>query len=139
MSLLVLKLMIFRNILTQYAAEQFERPDLSLNPIRNSNGCMRSNDKVFKGPIASANIVVKDEKLREEIRDKHKVLAIEMEGSGIADASVDNQAGFTVVRGVCDYVDSKKNDAWHGYASLSAAAYTYELIKHLPAKEVIKK
>lgn len=126
----------FRDILAKYAIEQFEKPDLSSDPIRNSNGCLHSDVKVFHGPIASANIVVKNEKLREEIRDKYEALAIEMEGSGIADASADNRADFTVVRGVCDYADAKKNDAWHGFASMSAAAYTYELIKHLPAKEI---
>jgi nucleoside phosphorylase len=49
--------------------------------------------RVFSGPIGSSNILVKNEKLREKLRDDHKVKAIEMEGSGIADGTLEHGMG----------------------------------------------
>jgi hypothetical protein len=43
------------------------------------------------------------------------------------------QAGYLLVRGICDYCDNGKNDIWQGYAAIAAAAYTRALIEHLPA------
>jgi hypothetical protein len=33
-----------------------------------------------------------------------------------------------VIRGICDYSDSHKNDEWHAYAALTAAAYARALL-----------
>jgi nucleoside phosphorylase len=37
-----------------------------------------------------------------------------------------------VVRGICDYCDSHKNDRWQPYAALCAAAYARSLVEILP-------
>jgi nucleoside phosphorylase len=34
-----------------------------------------------------------------------------------------------VIRGICDYSDSHKNDQWQKYAAATAAAYTKELLQ----------
>ena len=70
--------------------------------------------------------------LRDELRDRFGVKAIEMEGAGVADASWEPKAGYLVVRGVCDYCDPNKNDLWHPYAAIVAAAYTRALLASLP-------
>jgi hypothetical protein len=36
-----------------------------------------------------------------------------------------------VIRGVCDYADSHKNDAWHPYAAMTAAAYAKEFLYYV--------
>ena len=59
-------------------------------------------------------------------------LAIEMEGSGIADATWNDSVGYLVVRGICDYCDSNKNDLWQGYAAVVAATYTRALLESMP-------
>lgn len=41
-----------------------------------------------------------------------------------------------VIRGTCDYSDSHKNDNWHKYAALTAAAYARELLIVLKPKKV---
>lgn len=79
--------------------------------------------RIFRGKIGSANLVLKSSEHRKKIRDKHGIIAVEMEGSGIADATWNHRAGYLVVRGVCDYADGRKGDFWHKYASLVAAAY----------------
>jgi len=94
------------------------------------------NPKVFIGPIASANKLLKNPELRDQLRDTFNIKAIEMESSGIADATWDNEIGYLAVRGICDYCDSNKNDEWHNYAAIVAAAYTYALIASLPISEI---
>lgn len=88
--------------------------------------------RVFIGPIASANKLLKNPVLREELRDKFGAKAIEMETSGIADATWNHEVGYLVVRGICDYCDSHKNDEWQQYAAVVAAAYTRALIESMP-------
>jgi hypothetical protein len=53
-----------------------------------------------------------------------------------------------VIRGICDYADSFKNDAWHRYAATTAAAYAKEFLLYVspqqlhesqPAREVVGK
>lgn len=90
--------------------------------------------RVFTGIVGSANIVLKDSGKRDALRDQHSVKAIEMEGSGVADAAWQLSRGFLVVRGICDYCDTHKNDVWQEYAAAVAAAYTRGLIASMPAE-----
>jgi len=89
--------------------------------------------RVFLGPIASANTLLKNPIRRDALRDKFHVKAVEMEGSGIADAAWDANAGYLVVRGICDYCDRNKGDDWQNYAAVAAAAYTRALLEAMPA------
>ena len=87
--------------------------------------------RVFFGAIASANELLKDPVKRDALRDKFKIKAVEMEGSGIADATWLHEKGYLVVRGVCDYCDTHKNDIWQEYAAAAAAGYTVALVESL--------
>ena len=89
--------------------------------------------RVFHGPIAAANVLLKNANRRDEIRRKFGVKAVEMEGSGIADAAWDGRVGYLVIRGTCDYCNRNKNDAWQKYAAVIAAAYARALIASIPA------
>ena len=40
-----------------------------------------------------------------------------------------------VVRGICDYCDTHKNDIWQEYAAAVAAAYTRGLLASMPAEQ----
>jgi nucleoside phosphorylase len=84
--------------------------------------------RIFMGPIASANVLLKDPVWRDQLREQYGVKAVEMEGSGIADATWMHGVGYLAVRGICDYCDSNKNDDWHMYASVVAAAYVRALL-----------
>src|SRR5207245_8710760 len=50
---------------------------------------------------------------------------------GVADAAWVAQIGYLVVRGTCDYCNSRKNDDWHKYAALIAAAYARIVVEYL--------
>ena len=57
-----------------------------------------------------------------------------MEGAGVADAAWNQTevSHYLVIRGICDYADRYKNDDWHGYAAISAAAYLRSLLDIQP-------
>jgi len=87
--------------------------------------------RVFYGPIASADSLLKNPIKRDELREKFKIKAVEMESSGIADATWNREIGYLAIRGICDYCDSNKGDDWQGYAAIIAAAYTKALIESI--------
>ena len=87
--------------------------------------------RIFHEKIASANRLLRNESFRDELRNKYNTYAAEMEGFGIENATYEAERGYFVVRGICDYCDTRKDDSWHFYASLVAAAYTRALIENL--------
>jgi nucleoside phosphorylase len=88
--------------------------------------------RVFLGSIASADTLLKNPIKRDELRNKFGTKAVEMEGAGIADSGWSLDVGYLVIRGICDYCDSYKNDVWQSYAAAAAAAYTRVLIESIP-------
>ncbi|KAJ6264531.1 ankyrin repeat [Drechslerella dactyloides] len=90
---------------------------------------------VHYGLIASGNQVIKDEVFRDSLNESlgGDVLCIEMEAAGLMD-----DFPCIVIRGICDYADSDKNDDWQEYAAGVAAAYTKDFLMHLQPIEVQK-
>lgn len=101
-----------------------------MDPLR-----IKRRPRVFVGPIASSNTLLKSPKRRDQLRDKFGVKAVEMEGSGTADAAWMSQAQHFVVRGICDYCDSRKGDDWQNYAAAAAAGYVAALLKTIDPVE----
>ncbi|KAJ5959859.1 Pfs NACHT and Ankyrin domain protein [Penicillium vulpinum] len=88
---------------------------------------------IHYGTIASGNTLVKDAAVRDRIVADigEDCICFEMEAAGLM-----NHFPCLVIRGICDYADSHKNDRWQRYASATAAAYTKELLAYVPAAEV---
>ncbi|KAH0535997.1 hypothetical protein FGG08_007114, partial [Glutinoglossum americanum] len=85
---------------------------------------------VHYGLIASANQLMKDALLRDKFAKENDVLCFEMEAAGLM-----NQFPCLVIRGICDYSDTHKNEEWQGYAAMAAAAYAKDLLcRILPNK-----
>ncbi|KAM0468738.1 hypothetical protein ACHAP7_010625 [Fusarium lateritium] len=103
--------------------------ELEMRPLRATNRAVT----VHYGTIASANSVMKNAKERDKYaRDPElNVLCFEMEAAGLM-----NNFPCLVIRGICDYSDSHKNDEWHKYAALAAAAYARELLHVLKPQSV---
>lgn len=82
--------------------------------------------RIHYGLIASGNQVIKDDSTRDEINTRlgGQVLCVEMEAAGVM-----NNFPCLVIRGICDYADSKKNDDWREYAASIAAAFAKELLQ----------
>ncbi|KAF3389451.1 Serine/threonine-protein phosphatase 6 regulatory ankyrin repeat subunit A [Penicillium rolfsii] len=81
---------------------------------------------IHYGTIASGNQVMKNAVIRDKLSIEKDVLCFEMEAAGLM-----NHFPCAVIRGICDYSDSHKNDQWQGYAALTAALYTKDLLSKL--------
>jgi nucleoside phosphorylase len=86
---------------------------------------------VHLGVIGAGDTLLKDPKLRDQLRDEHKIRAVEMESSGIQAAEWAHNGSFVAVRGIVDYCDGHKSDDWHRSAATAAAAVTYLMFKTL--------
>ncbi|CAG1983753.1 unnamed protein product [Fusarium graminearum] len=82
---------------------------------------------IHYGLIASDTTLCKDSRIRDKLA-ADGALCIEMEAAGLM-----NYFPCLVVRGVADYADTHKNDQWHGYAAMAAAAYAKDLLRHVPS------
>ncbi|KAJ5824902.1 hypothetical protein N7447_007242 [Penicillium robsamsonii] len=96
---------------------------------------------IHYGTIASGNSVVKNSSKRDAIRDQHGAICLEMEAAGLM-----NNFPCVVIRGICDYADSHKNDRWQPFAAAAAAACAKEFLEKVqpnvvdsepPAKDII--
>ncbi|RPA83893.1 purine and uridine phosphorylase [Ascobolus immersus RN42] len=90
-----------------------------------------SSPQVHYGLIGSADNVMRDALKRDLFAMEKGILCYEMEAAGLMD-----NIPCLVIRGIADYSDSHKNDAWQAYASAAAAAYAKELLLAVPASQV---
>lgn len=112
-------------------ATAFKRPGPSLPSSDSMTSHARDEPIAHYGTILSGNAVIKSKKKREELRDKYDGIAIEMEAAGMT-----TRLPVAVIRGISDFADCSKNDNWHRYAAVTAAAYVKEMLIRLgPRKE----
>ncbi|KAM0231662.1 hypothetical protein ACHAP5_010978 [Fusarium lateritium] len=139
----------FPRMKTQYSFQGADNDRLFPSTFKHSGGdtcdlCQLSEQVVRKkreskdpvihyGLIASGNTLVKDADTRENIFKlaEEECLCVEMEAAGLA-----NTFPCLVIRGICDYADSHKNDRWQRYASATAAAFAVELLKCVPIRQL---
>ena len=73
--------------------------------------------------IASANKLIKDAIARDRLIKEYNILCFEMKATELM-----NNFPCVVIRDICDYSDSHKNDAWQEYATVSTISYVKELL-----------
>ncbi|KAE8354650.1 hypothetical protein BDV28DRAFT_146933 [Aspergillus coremiiformis] len=83
------------------------------------------------GIIASGNSVIHHGWTREQLRIQTGALCFEMEAAGLM-----MDFPCIVIRGIYNYSDSHKNKQWQGYAALTAASFTKELLGYIPKGKV---
>lgn len=91
----------------------------------------KDNTAIHYGLIASADRLMKDALVRDALSQQEGILCFEMEAAGLMD-----HFPCLVIRGICDYSDTHKNDLWQGYAAVAAAAYAKELLLAIPLIKV---
>jgi nucleoside phosphorylase len=107
--------------------------DVHGEALKHPDGSERhGRPRVLGGAIATADILQKNPATRDDLRDKYRARAIEMEAGGMQNAAWARDKSIMVVRGICDYCDPKKNDIWQMYAAAVAAAFTRTLVLSLP-------
>ncbi|KAG4261794.1 hypothetical protein FPRO03_11262 [Fusarium proliferatum] len=84
------------------------------------------------GVIASGNHLIKDGKTRKRLSQAYGALCFEMEAAGL------HNFPCLVIRGICDYADSHKNDVWQEYAAATAAAFAKELLLFVAPSQVLQ-
>lgn len=87
--------------------------------------------RVWYGNVGSGNTLMRNAFRRDELRDKHDLIGLEMEAAGIT-----NTLPAAVIRGVCDYGDGHKNKEWQPYAAAVAAVYAKGILCSINVKEV---
>ncbi|MFC7534174.1 hypothetical protein [Actinoplanes sp. GCM10030250] len=102
------------------------------HPPREQSGHLNGVPKVHFGPIASGDVLMVNERIRNELAARHHVLAIEMEAAGVAASATNHGMPWFVVRGIVDYCDEYKDDRWHRYASLVSAGCVRALLASCP-------
>ncbi|KAI8671819.1 hypothetical protein NCS57_00658300 [Fusarium keratoplasticum] len=78
---------------------------------------------VHIGLVASGDKVIKSAAERDRLSKEEGVIAFEMEGAGVWD-----QLPCIIVKGVCDYADSHKNEKWQPFAAATAASAAKALL-----------
>jgi nucleoside phosphorylase len=98
------------------------------HPPLSASGHIAGQPKMHFGKIGSSDVLVVNERVRDELAARHGVLAFEMEAAGIAESVAGRGVGWFMVRGIVDYCDRHKNDRWHSYASLAAGGCVREVL-----------
>jgi nucleoside phosphorylase len=86
---------------------------------------------VVVGPIASGNVVVKDGRTWEQLKQQgvRTVVGLEMEAAMIAStAHWLNIANWVVVKGVMDFADPRKDDRYKQFAARASAEVLFKLL-----------
>jgi nucleoside phosphorylase len=119
----------------------FERPPRSTDrlyvggkaathPDPAASGHTGDRPKVHYGTVGCADVLLRDERRRDQLAAEYSIVAVEMEGSGIATGAVLHGVHWFMVRGIADYCENTgKNDRWHPYASMAAAAYVRAVLQ----------
>lgn len=80
--------------------------------------------------IASGEKVVASQDFRDTVCSAHrKTVALDMESYGVARAAERNGSRVTVIKSICDFADSAKNDEFHEFAAATSAAAFRHLVR----------
>ncbi|KAI3579710.1 putative ankyrin repeat domain protein [Fusarium oxysporum f. sp. albedinis] len=91
-----------------------------------------NSSRVHCGVITSRSQVIKDPATRDRLGSD--CICFEMEAAGLM-----NDFPCLVIRRICDYADSHKNDCWQRYVAAAAAACAKEILQIMPEVEVKSK
>jgi nucleoside phosphorylase len=85
--------------------------------------------RVWYGSIGSGDQLLNSSRARNELRNKHNVIGLEIEAAGVM-----NEIPVGNIRGVCDYGDERKNKEWQPYAAAMAAAFAKAVLSEIIPK-----
>lgn len=98
-----------------------------------TNKSLQRPARSWDGPVAHLGVVASGDQVmrwatrRDELWGELNMDCFEMEAAGLMD-----DFPCLVIRGISNYADSHKNDAWRQYAAAVAAAYATELLGIVP-------
>lgn len=102
--------------------------DVSLLVQRPKRSQYEDNPCIHYGLIASGSQIMRDAIIRDKlISENRDIVCFDTEPARVLMGSVSG----LVVRGICDYSDSHKNEEWQGYAAMTAAAFAKDLVRSI--------
>ncbi|AUI66847.1 MULTISPECIES: response regulator [Glaesserella] len=91
-----------------------------------------SNLDLHVGPLATGSVVLEDQNIVTSIIDQHRnTLGIEMEAYGVAYASQLLGIDSIIIKSVCDFADTEKNDDYQSYAAYTSAKAIEKFIQEI--------
>jgi nucleoside phosphorylase len=117
---------LFQSDYSHVSGRSCTKCDLAKRIDRYPDNRADDNPVIHYGIIATGSAVVKYAPARDEIRQKHREICLEMEAAGLM-----NNFPCVVIRGISDYADSHKNDQWQPYAAATAAACAREFLEYV--------
>lgn len=97
------------------------------HPPLDDSGHLKGRPKVHYGRLGSGGKLIRTAMERNRLARRYRLLGFDMEGDGVSDSAYLQGAEWFMVRGVSDY-GVRKDDQWHRYAALAAAAYVHALL-----------
>lgn len=109
----------------------WKKPVSAIKPPEIADSLADANQvKCLIGYIASGMAVRRDNPFEELRSYNHKPVALEMEAAAFYEAASSFSDIYSlVVKGVCDYADMNKHDAYHEYAACVSATYLLYFIQ----------
>lgn len=101
---------------------------------------LREYSKAFGGVVASGCKVIADKATLEEIAAaerqwSRKLIALEMEGEGVAEAATHKNTPFVLIKGISDYGDgSKKDDKLRNLAAQNSVDFFIDILDIFPVE-----
>lgn len=100
-------------------------------PASSQAGNVAAGITVSPATIASGELLIRDPALQQSFRALHdKAYVAEMEAYGVFDACEKQRVPALIVRGISDFGDGDKDDAFHTIASVAAAIITIDYLIH---------
>lgn len=91
------------------------------------------DNKAYIGTIASGDIFVSDQKLKEELIASHDTYAAEMEGAAIAHVASVNNVPVTIIRSISDLANGEADVTYEEF-EIKAAENSAKIVKNLLGK-----
>ncbi|MDM8564556.1 5'-methylthioadenosine/S-adenosylhomocysteine nucleosidase [Candidatus Halobeggiatoa sp. HSG11] len=108
---------------------------VTMSPIIARPDGQNATPKVHWGLVASGEKVIADSKTIPALQDSwSRVIGVEMEGYGVALAAykAKSRPRFLMVKSICDWANSEKNDDWQEYAADVAAGFVVSFLRSKP-------
>ncbi|KAL6700546.1 hypothetical protein J3F84DRAFT_392590 [Trichoderma pleuroticola] len=99
--------------------KKYQQPDPSSDRLHESHICHPTNE--WNDPMIHYGLLATEKNVK----------CFETEAAGLM-----NHFPCLVIRGICDYSDSHKNEEWQGYAAMVATMYTKDLLYQIAPNTV---
>ncbi|KAK1984988.1 hypothetical protein LZ30DRAFT_709881 [Colletotrichum cereale] len=100
-------------------------PRTQASDRQTNDGTAEQQVQIVVGRVGSGDTLMRDGLDRDRIAGENDLVAFEMEGAGVWD----EVPCIIIIKAICDYADSHKNDKWQQFAAAIGASTTKAVIE----------